>query len=160
MGLRRSFARKRDGTIQVRLGPEERAVLRELPAQLRVLLAESADDPAARRLFPPAYRDRPDHEGEYRRLMGDDLVASHHEALAVLEDTVDADTLTAEQADAWMRALADLRLVLGTRLDVTDDTASTEIDPAGPNAPEMALYHYLSWLQEQIVEALAKGLGR
>ncbi len=130
-------------------------MLRSLPAQLRSLLDEEPDDPSLRRLFPPAYTDAVDHEAEYRRLMGDELMEKHLSALAVLEETADSERLTEEQANAWLAALNDLRLVLGTRLDVNEDMLGDEVDPSDPQYPALALYAYLSWLQEQLVEALA-----
>ena len=63
--------------------------------------------------------------------------------------------LTAEEADAWLRGLNDLRLVLGTRLDVTEETDfELELD-SGERGRELAVYGYLTWLQEQFVEALS-----
>ena len=35
------------------------------------------------------------------------------------------------------------------------DYSATRVDPADPRAPALGLYAYLSWLQEQLVEALA-----
>lgn len=155
---KRRFASADEGQVKVRIAREEREVLRGLPAQLRQLMDDDPDDPAVRRLFPPAYRDRPDHEHEYRRLMGDDLRERRLAALTAMEDTVDADVLNPEQASGWLRALNDLRLVLGTRLDVQEDTFGHEIDEADPRAPALALYGYLSLLEEELVEALAKGI--
>ncbi len=155
---RRRFTFAGGGEVKVRIAREEREVLRGLPAQLRQLMDDDPDDPAIRRLFPPAYRERPDHEYEYRRLMGDDLRDRRLAALAAMEETVDADVLTPEQASGWLRALNDLRLVLGTRLDVKDDTFGEEIDGDDPRAPALALYGYLSLLEEELVEALAKGV--
>jgi hypothetical protein len=68
--------------------------------------------------------------------------------------TADQTLLTPEEADAWLRALNDLRLVLGTRLDVGEDFDWDAVGPDHPDAQELALYAYLSWLQEQLVEAL------
>lgn len=155
---RRRFTFAGGGAVKVRIAGEEREVLRGLPSQLRQLMDDDPDDPAVRRLFPPAYRQRPDHEYEYRRLMGDDLRERRLAALAAMEETVDADVLTPEQASGWLRALNDLRLVLGTRLDVKDDTFGEEIDGDDPRAPALALYGYLSLLEEELVEALAKGV--
>ncbi len=134
-------------------------MLAGLPAQLRSLLEGAPDDPALRRLFPPAYAEHPDNESEYRRLMGDELRERHLAALAVLEETAGTEHLTAEQAHGWLAALNDLRLVLGTRLDVgeepIDEAKTGAIDPDDPEAAALGLYHYLSWLQEQMVEALS-----
>jgi hypothetical protein len=44
--------------------------------------------------------------------------------------------------------------VLGTRLDVSEDEPPS-VDPADPHAHESAVYLYLSYLQEQLVEAMA-----
>jgi Domain of unknown function (DUF2017) len=150
---RRRIDRTGAGDVRLRLPREERDLLRGLPAQLRRLLDESPDDPSLERLFPPAYEEA-DSESEYRSLMGDELLDGRLRALHVLEETLDQDRLTAEQAQAWLTGLNDLRLVLGTRLDVKDETLLDGLRPDDPRAPELALYAYLSWLQEQLVEAL------
>ena len=143
----------RGGGVRLRLPRDERALLRGLPAQLRSLLDESPDDPSLERLFPPAYDDAED-EAEYRRLMGNELLDGRRRALRLLEETAEEDRLTAEQAESWLTALNDLRLVLGTRLGVSEDLLLERLSPGDPNAPELAVYAYLSWLQEQLVEAL------
>jgi hypothetical protein len=151
---RRRIERTGKGDIRLRLPRDERALLRSLPGQLRRLLVEAPDDPSLERLFPPAYDDA-ESEAEYRGLMGDELLEGRRRALRVIEETIDGDRLTKEQAEAWLTALNDLRLVLGTRLDVTDDMLLERLRPDDPNALEVSLYAYLSWLQEQLVEALA-----
>jgi Domain of unknown function (DUF2017) len=151
---RRRIERARNGDIRLRLPRDERALLRSLPAQLRRLLAEAPDDPSLERLFPPAYDDAED-EAEYRRLMGDELLEGRQRALRVVEETLDQDRLTKEQAEGWLTALNDLRLVLGTRLDVTEEMFLERLRPDDPDAFEISLYAYLSWLQEQLVDALA-----
>jgi hypothetical protein len=74
-----------------------------------------------------------------------------------MRDTLRKDTLSLDEADAWLRALNDLRLVLGTRLDVTEDLDYENIDLNEPRGRDLAVYGYLTWLQEQLVEALAAG---
>ena len=63
--------------------------------------------------------------------------------------------LDADEADAWLRALNDLRLVLGTRIDVSEDLDYANVDLNEPRGRDLAVYGYLTWLQEQLVEALA-----
>ena len=150
--LGRRVKRTRKGEYQLRLPPEERDLLRALPLQLKELIG--TDDPSLRRLFPPAYKDDPALEAEYRHYMADDLVASHERALDVMAATVDADVVNEEELMGWLRALNDLRLVLGTRLDVSEESAGA-YDPTSPDADAMAVYQYLSFLLESIVEALA-----
>jgi hypothetical protein len=158
VGIARRVKRTRSGQFQLRLPPEERQLLRDLPGQLRELLEDDPEDPALRRLFPPAYTQEMDLQAEYRQLMSSDLTQSHLSALAVMEETVDAEILTQEQAAGWLSAINDLRLVLGTRLDVTEEMAGEEVDPSDPRAPMLTVYGYLSWLEEQMVEALASSL--
>lgn len=130
-------------------------MLRGLPGQLRELLRTS--DPSLERLFPPAYDDT-DADDEYVALVRGELLEGKLAALEIVEQTVDAERLDEAQLNAWLGALESLRLVLGTQLDVTEATYAAELDPNDPSAPALALYGYLSWLQEQAVEALAAGL--
>jgi hypothetical protein len=138
-----------DGGILLRLSPEERALLDGLARELRSLLDGEPGDPSLRRLFPPAYDDQED-ERAYRELAGDELLEGRREALDLLAATAKRDRLSPEEADSWLRALNDLRLVLGTRLDVQEGTLLDE-----PQTPELAVYAYLSWLQEQLVAAVS-----
>jgi hypothetical protein len=145
--------RTRGGEIRLTLPPEEQALLRDLAASTRELLRER-DDPAVRRLFPSAYDD-PEREREYRELTHSQLADGRQRALELVAGTVDRDVLSAEEADAWLRGLNDVRLVLGTRLDVTEDLAWEALPENDPRLPGLALYSYVSWLQEQLVEAVA-----
>ena len=152
-GIKRD--RKRGGYI-LNLPPEERALLRSLPAQFRDVL--QTDDPSLRRIFPPAYTDDADANDEFQRLMREELLEGKLVALAIVEETAGADRLTGEQLEGWLGALESLRLFLGTQLDVREELYAVELDPDDPSAPALALYGYLSWLQEQAVEALSSGL--
>lgn len=150
MFFNRVVRRTRHGRYQINLGPDERAMLRALPADLLERLADP-DDPGLRRLFPPAYGVDEERAAEYRRLMQDDLVERHREALNVLETTADASELSEEELLGWLNALNQIRLVLGTRLDVSEDD-----DPgAAPSNPEQAVYLFLGALQELVVDALS-----
>jgi hypothetical protein len=144
-----------EGGFRLRLSDGERELLRTLPGELRALLDSEREDAGLRRLFPPAYERDEEAEDEYRRLMADELLEGRRAALRLVQETAARDRLSAEELDAWLRALNDLRLVLGTRLDVTEETYVTELDPAHPQAYELSVYGYLSWLQEQLVAAAA-----
>jgi hypothetical protein len=154
-----SIRRTRRGDFRVRISPEERAILQTLPGQLRQLLAEGPDaDPGVARLFPPAHPDDEQREAEFRSLVGDDVTRQRQEALEVMEATVTADRLDEDQLSAWLSVLNDLRLVLGTRLEVTEDMYERGFPEDDPRAPSFALYGYLGFLQEQVVGALAASL--
>ena len=155
--FRARIRRTKDGRFSLRLGEDERALLARLPGEMRELLA-GGDDPALQRLFPPAYVSEAEHEAEYRKLMGGDLAASHVAALDVMEATANADELDIDQLTAWMRALNEIRLVLGTRLDVSEEDDWFDVDDADPRAPAYALYGYLGALQVDVVDALSQAL--
>ncbi len=116
------------------------------------------DDPSLRRLFPPAYPEDREADDEFRRLMRDDLLEGKLAALRVVEETAGAEHLSGEQLEGWLGALESLRLYLGTQLDISEGTFGEELDPADPAAPALALYGYLSWLQEEAVAALSANL--
>ncbi|HEY8373312.1 MAG TPA: DUF2017 domain-containing protein [Pseudonocardiaceae bacterium] len=64
--------------------------------------------------------------------------------------------LTLEEAEAWLSALNDVRLAFGVALDITEDTPDV-LPPDDPRAPQLELYHWLTWMQERLVQALWGG---
>ncbi len=156
--MKRGVRRERDGTYRVQLHDAEREVLAALPAQLAEALDE--DDPSLYRLFPPAFADDVAMNVEYHSLVGKGLEDGKRAALNELERTAHESRLTEDELESWLGAIESLRLTLGTQLDINDETYVTELDPADPNLPRHHLYHWLSWLQEEIVEALSAGLPR
>ena len=124
--------------------------------ELRDRVGEDRAHPDLRRLFPPAHPEDEEAEDEYRRLMASQLDVGRERALETVEATIEQPTLTTDEAESWLRVLNDLRLVLGTRLDVTEEL-SWNLDPNDPRAPELGVYAYLTWLQEQLVQALSVG---
>jgi hypothetical protein len=152
----RRIQQDRKGGYRLRLPREERELLRSLPGQLRQVI--QTDDPSLRRLFPPAYPDDSEADDEFRRLMQEELLEGKLAALRVVEKTADSDHLTTEQLEGWLGALESLRLYLGTQLDVSEATYEEALDPDDEAAPALALYGYLSWLQEEAVMALSSSL--
>jgi hypothetical protein len=154
---RRGITRRRDGTYRVDLPAQERDVLAALPTQLREAL--DAGEPTLYRLFPPAHPDDDVANEEYARLVGPGLVDGKLLALSELERTAHATSLDQSELGAWLGALESRRLALGTQLDITEETyGAFELDD--PQAPRLALYHWLSWLQEEVVQALSETLER
>ena len=93
-----------------------------LPGEARALLRSLAEDLVPRvrgreretwRLFPPGHADDAAREAGYRELIGESLRDSHLAALAVVIDGTDADELSREDLEAWMRAVGSIRLVVG-----------------------------------------------
>jgi hypothetical protein len=156
MALGRRVRRTRKGDFEIRLPDAERRLLGALVPQLRAALTEGeqATDPTLRRLFPTAYADDAALDAEYHGLVHDDLLARRLAALATVEATVDESRLDEEALLAWMGTVNDLRLVLGTRLDVSEETDLAP-DDDDPDAGPLAVYAYLGFLLESIVEALS-----
>jgi hypothetical protein len=128
------------------------------------------DDPALARLLPDAYRpdasDDPGFDGDeattdFRRYTEADLRAGKRaQAVRVLETLAalgGAGRLRLDRpaADAWLGALNDLRLVLGTRLEVADDTYERPLPEDDDQAHALQVYSWLGWLQESLLECLA-----
>jgi hypothetical protein len=152
---RRVVRRNRDGSFDVRLPDEERRVLADVLPQLRAaLLGDASADPAFRRLFPVAYVDDASHEAEYRELVGDELLTKRLANVDTVLMTITADRIAEDELFAWMGAINDLRLVLGTRLDVSEET-DLDVGAGHPDAAAYALYAYLGWLLELLVDAVA-----
>lgn len=120
------------------------------------------DDPVLARLLPDAYRDDPDAASEFRRYTENDLrLRKRDNARTVRADITEAGaegtiSLDERHAQAWLGALNDLRLALGTNLDVTEDMEeyAEGLLPDDPRAAMLAVYHWLGMLQESLVRAL------
>ena len=81
-------------------------------------------------------------------------MARRLEAIDTVTATIDEEHLDEEQLGAWMGVVNDLRLVLGTRLDISEELDLTAVADDDPEVATFALYSYLSWLLEQMVEAI------
>jgi hypothetical protein len=143
------------------LDEAETHVIRQLTTELRTLLdAGRIDrgDPVYERLFPSVYEDMRD-EAKYRDLVGDDLLTFKLEALEAVSSALgDGDrgsevTLEGEALDIWLACLTDLRLAIGTRLDVDEERMGAELDPRDPDAQSLAVLHWLGWVQEGVLRA-------
>lgn len=156
--MRRRAVRRKGDVYELRIGRRETEAIRGSADQVRALIVGDADDPLLARLFPPAYSDAVDaeREADYRSLMHDELVQRRLGNLDALLAALDRERMTPAELDAFMGAVNDIRLVLGTRLDVREDDAPWT-GMTGPDAGLRALYHYLSWLLEQAVAAAMDG---
>ena len=150
------ISRSKKGGVDVGLPDELRQFLKDLTAQFRELLAsdEAADDAAVARLAPTAYPDDPMRNLEYDGLMGRSLADGRLAALDVIERTADANHLTDEEAEAWMRALNDARLVFGTRLEIVDEEDVEALANDPEKTETVAVYLALTELVAMLVEAL------
>jgi hypothetical protein len=149
--------------LTVSLAEEELGLLRALPEQLRDVFEGDPDDPARSRLFPRAYLDptAETEEAEWQELVHPSLLQERLDAIELITVTLDRAEqvgewwqidLTPDEVQAWLGVLNDTRLVLGTRLGVTEE--ERPVDPADPDAGAYALYQWLTWVQADLVEEL------
>ncbi len=174
--------KRRRGNVTADLDPGEAGLLAALAEDLVVLLGEGEaaeedplaamvglssgplplpEDPALARLLPNAYADDDQAAAEFRRFTERDLRegkrANAGTVLATLTPLLGKGgrlALDRDQVDAWLGTLNDLRLVLGTRLEVTDDTP-LEVPDDDPRAQALLVYGWLGWLQESLLSCIS-----
>ncbi len=152
--------RRRRADVVARLDPAEAHVLGLLLDQLEQLLTadDAGDDPVLDRLLPAGHRTDPDIAADYRELTEAALRSGKTDDLAAVRATLPAGggevRLDPEQAGAWLRTTNDLRLALGERIGVTEETEPPE-DPAGEEGQQLAVYYWLTGLQGSLVDAVA-----
>ena len=159
----RPFRRKGDELV-ARLEPAEVRILALLLDQLEQLLTADTEDvtgdPVLDRLLPAGHRSDPELAADYRELTESSLRAGKAEDLATVRAGLPLDggtvRLDPEEANAWLRTSNDLRLALGTRLEIQEDTEPPE-DLASEEGQQLAVYYWLTGLQGSLVDALAAG---
>lgn len=148
------------GGYALNLPADERALLRELPRQLIAGLEFAESDEGTtdgvRRILPTAHPTDPEQEAAFIQRHRAELLAQHLEALDVVASTADSSHLTEPELEGWLIATADLRLALGVALGVTEE--EHELDADAPDYADWVCYHYLSFLQNEIIEVLAAEL--
>ena len=175
------FRHTRDGGVKLTLPEYEAALLTNLAGQLIAMLAEDyegeqpsdslaamlgpgfgtaapkslPDDPVMARLLPDAYEDA-DASAEFRRFTEHDLRTGKLDRAQTMLRTLGEGgsiRLNAEEASAWLGCLNDLRLALGTRLEVTEDDYEN-VDENDPRWPMFSVYDWLTYLQNSLILAI------
>ena len=122
-------------------------------------------DPALDRLLPTANREDDEAAAEFRRLTEAGLRQRKAAGLAIasaaLRGEEDRVRLDEGQATAFLVALTDVRLVLGERMGLRTDedvevleAAARDLDPDDPLGYAIAVYDFLTWLQETLASAM------
>lgn len=153
-----------DEMLRARLEATPQDELSELTG-IRTGMTTPPDDPILARLLPDFHRmddaepskEERDSAAALRSLHEPELLDLKAGVAGVVLDTCPPDggvvKLTLEQADAWLSAVNDVRLALGTTLGVTEDMPD-ELPPDDPRSPHLGVYQWLTWLQEHLVLAL------
>ena len=141
--------------------------------------SEPPKDPVLKRLFPDAYSDpegtpgpkeaeeQQAYSAEFRRFTENDLRAAKRESALAVIRSLDALTsagdggailkLSAEESRQWLGALNDLRLAIGSRLEITDEDDTDllyRLPDEDPRKPMVMAYLWLGGLQETLVTTL------
>jgi hypothetical protein len=180
------FRSTRGGGARAYLAPAEASLLRSLIGQVITLIApdgppqgqrddlldwdaelthldqpQTPEDPVLARLLPDGYRDDADAADEFRKYTESSLRSAKQQAAQEMLDTLPEAggriQLTHDQAHAWLKALNDVRLALGVRLNVTEEFEQ-QWGQLQADDPQWAAYEVYAWLgavQESLVQALA-----
>jgi hypothetical protein len=156
-------------------GDDFASIVAGLGMGVTVAAADQADldpdaagrDPALDRLLPTANRQDDEVAAEFRRLTETGLRQRKAAALQAAADLLrdeDKIRLDADQARAVLTALTDVRLVLGERMGLRTDedvdvlaATAQELDPDDPLGYALAVYDFLTWLQETLATAMLDG---
>lgn len=154
---------RRGESVHIRLGLAEAHVLQQLLTELQEFLEPDGldpSDPVHKRLYPAAYEDDGDAAAyreltesglqQERRTRADECLADLRDARSLVRTDI---TLSPTDADRWIRVLNDLRLALGTRLDISEDD-DYQLRPDDPDVHIRARYVWLTALQDMLVTTL------
>ena len=179
--IQHGFFRHGSNAYLANFSEAEREVLTNLVEQIIELLAERVDhhndDPLAAmvgitmhdtppddevllRLLPNAYADQVD-ASEFRRYTESTLrqkkqahaMAMRMHIKSAVDGIVEVDH---DGANAWLGAMNDVRLALGVRLNVQENSHE-DLELLAPDDPMRgvyAVYSWLGWLQESLISAL------
>ncbi len=165
--------------VAVTLAAADQTLLRNLAGQVGALLGGGApegstdpleqlvgmtdedvtapDDPALQRLLPDAYADD-EAAQEFRRLTDTELRRTKVDALERFAADLGEPRVELADADAeqWLQALNDIRLVLGVRLDVREDMDDLvrSLSADDPRLPLLYAYDRVTRLQDALLDAL------
>jgi hypothetical protein len=163
--------------ISTTLEAQEAAVLRGLVEEVRQMLAGRVaetphdelaaltgmrtgpstrpDDRVLARLLPDFTSEDEDLAAGMRSLHEPELIEAKQRAATFVVESLPAAggkvELTPAQADTWLAALNDVRLALGTALDVSEDMPE-ELPDGDPRAGHLGVYHWLTFVQDALVQ--------
>ena len=152
----RPFERSGD-VVVVSFTALEVELLNDLAAQVVDLLGDGANgDPAVARLLPDAYRDDAEAAQEFRRFteqgLTDRKISNAHALIRSLEDGGEVK-LGRDAQQAWLRTLADIRLIIASRLGIETDDDSGR-DESDEDLMMRDIYDWLASVQGSLIEAL------
>ena len=145
----------------------EGAQLAQLIDEFLVLVSDTVPgtDPGLSRLTPDAYPGDPDASAAFAQATRTDLLGRRHADAGVVraalehftaepDDAEDAFTpvdlvIPANEMDAWLRTLSAMRLVIASRLGITDEDDHEDDDP------RYAVYDWLGYRLDGLVRSVS-----
>ncbi len=158
-----------DGVVAY-LFKEEAKVFEDIAMDLRAILETPAlgEDPVRERLFPRAYLDPTEETAEmaWAAFAHPELMESRVQVLMNIVESLNRLELASgelglqnmhfvvlepQETESWLKGINDLRLALGTRLNISDETEQ-KIDPFDPHSNLHEIYNWLTALQQDLLE--------
>jgi len=117
-----------------------------------------SEDPVLARLFPDAYPDDENNSADFRRFTQPDLQRQKQQNAHLVRDSLKGfpgeHQVTDELLSPWLLTINDLRLALGTRIGLQNETEVQLNDDT--LTPIFGIYDWLSGLQSSLVEVLVE----
>ncbi|HEX3547745.1 MAG TPA: DUF2017 domain-containing protein [Mycobacterium sp.] len=165
-GLLQNLVTSMLGMLEERESSSPADELEELTG-MRTGHSQPPQDDTMKRLLPDFYRSQTDHpagsgtaeslNSALRSLREPEIIDAKRQAAQRLLETVPDGggkfELNEDDAHAWAAAVNDVRLALGTILDVGPD-GPDRLPPEHPMAGHLDVYHWLTVLQEYLVLGL------
>lgn len=155
--------------VEAYLFADEAKMFIDIAHDLRAILETPAlgEDPVRERLFPRAYLDPTEESAEmaWAAFAHPELMETRVNTLVLMVESVkrldvapiDRDAgemlmvvLSPEETESWLKGLNDLRLALGTKLNITEEQSG--IDPIDPHIQLRQIYEWLTALQQDLLE--------
>ena len=161
-------ARRLHGGARLSFTEIERSTLASLLDDLAAALAPDGlqpGDPVHDRLYPDGYSGaiEPSAQEQFRDLIQPGLRSQRLEHLELCRNELGAAVAThgrvevdADGCDRWLRVLNDLRLSIGTRLEISDDDDHRDIRADGPAGAAYLIYGWLTEVQDTVVRIALK----
>ena len=107
-----------------------------------VVLFLDPDDPAA--------------DAYFREMIEDDLARARAEDRSRFTEILDRGSMGDDDAQMWLRVLGDARLALAVRMGIEQEDWEDDLSLA--ESRDGAMLHYLSYLQDALIQVLSAAL--
>ena len=142
-----------NGSYKIEIANWQKELFRNLVGEVNGIISDGKN-PLGNLLFPTAYQNDIDANNEFDFLTKSDLEESHLLALRILEEVPEVGEVSEETLLKMMQAINILRLVLGSRLEITDEDIPIEITEDDPDRSLWLIYHLLGENLSRIVDSM------